>query len=167
MRYKKSEKLRWSKPSNAVECSKSNVKSKSRLLRSKKTKILLNSGESATRSFNWPNNKRRKRRDKELRNWPPLYRSKMKQSKRSKSRSSKKEWHSLWKRRPCSINKKRISILMPNNASLSGKARARMSSLLSWSLRITRSALFEGKALLICWFESETHLWNKLQKFLP
>ena len=146
MHNKKNEKLRWSKPSNAVECSKSNVKSKSRLLRSKKTKILLSSGESATRSFNWPNNKRRKRRDRELRNWPPLYRRKMKQSKRSKSRNSKKEWHSLWRRRPCSINKKRISILMLNSASPSGKARARMSSHSLWSLRTTRSALCDELA---------------------
>jgi hypothetical protein len=45
--------------------------------------------------------------------------------------------------RHCKISKKRISILMPKNASKSGRARARMLSPSYWNSKTTKRKLYE------------------------
>jgi len=109
---------------------------------------LLNSGESETRSYSWPSNKRKRRTDREQRSCVASSRHKQAPSKRRPSKISKLSKRMLSRRRLSSTSKRRASTLMLKSASASGKARARTLSHSSWSLRITRSALSEEIVVL-------------------
>ena len=143
LKRKKWEEEKWSKPLKKVGRTKLIVETKKSQMQRERRWSSLSSGNSETKSWPLLSNKKEKRKDSDVWNWPTTSRNKLKiriwRLRRISLTNSIR--HSTTKL--SRINRRRIFTHMPRSVFKNGRARARMSSQSFWSSKTTRRKSYE------------------------